>query len=90
MTDKHAKTSATTSLSAASGTGGTVPSGKSESKDYLLCSEEKERHDQCFHRWLHEKFLKGEAKQDDCAPMWTQYEECIKVTDLTNYLTVKN
>ena len=50
-----------------------------DSKDYMLCSEEKERHDQCFHRWLHEKFLKGEAKQDDCASIWIQYEECIKV-----------
>jgi hypothetical protein len=74
MTDQHTKSTATTNTSHSN----TGPSVKSESKDYMLCSEEKERHDQCFHRWLHEKFLKGEAKQDDCAPIWTQYEECMK------------
>jgi TRIAP1/MDM35 family protein len=44
-----------------------------------MCATEKAKHDQCFHKWLHEKFLKGLAEKDDCEEVWKEYENCINV-----------
>jgi hypothetical protein len=44
-----------------------------------MCADEKAKHDQCFHQWLNEKFLKGLAEKDDCEDVWKEYENCINV-----------
>lgn len=43
------------------------------------CEYYKKQHDECFHRWLRDKFLNGNAKEDDCKVVWNQYESCIRV-----------
>jgi hypothetical protein len=58
-------------------------SSSSPPEDYKsilkMCAAEKTKHDQCFHQWLNEKFLKGLAEKDDCEDVWKEYENCIKV-----------
>ncbi|RPB19546.1 putative mitochondrial distribution and morphology protein [Terfezia boudieri ATCC MYA-4762] len=41
------------------------------------CSEVKERYDQCFIKWYSEKYLRGEAKTDDCKKLFDIYKECL-------------
>ncbi|KAF2459367.1 putative mitochondrial distribution and morphology protein [Lineolata rhizophorae] len=41
------------------------------------CNEVKERYDSCFLKWYSEKFLRGNAKTDECAPLFKQYKDCL-------------
>ncbi|KAF2433657.1 hypothetical protein EJ08DRAFT_628257 [Tothia fuscella] len=41
------------------------------------CNEVKERYDTCFLKWYSEKFLRGNAQTDECAPLFTQYKTCL-------------
>lgn len=52
----------------------------SKYKSADACLDLKIQHDKCFHKWMREKFLNGTATQDDCLPVWSLYESCIKVS----------
>ncbi|PSN62483.1 hypothetical protein BS50DRAFT_577387 [Corynespora cassiicola Philippines] len=41
------------------------------------CNEVKERYDTCFLKWYSEKYLRGAAKTDECAPLFKEYEKCL-------------
>ncbi|KAI9822122.1 MAG: Mitochondrial distribution and morphology protein 35 [Thelocarpon impressellum] len=41
------------------------------------CNEAKERYDSCFLKWYSEKFLKGNASSDECAPLFHDYQSCL-------------
>jgi len=55
------------------------PEDKVDYKDPKACAALKEAHDECFHRWMREKFIPGIATQDDCKPEWDAYQVCIQV-----------
>ncbi|KAF1824609.1 uncharacterized protein K489DRAFT_379042 [Dissoconium aciculare CBS 342.82] len=42
------------------------------------CNEVKERYDTCFLKWYSDKYLRGTATTDDCAPLFTQYRSCLE------------
>ncbi|RDI83997.1 hypothetical protein Vi05172_g5800 [Venturia inaequalis] len=46
------------------------------------CNKVKERYDSCFLKWYSEKFLRGNAKSDECDPLFTQYRECLGVCSI--------
>lgn len=37
------------------------------------------RYDSCFLKWYSEKFLRGNAKDDDCADLFKNYQGCLRV-----------
>ncbi|CZT23281.1 probable MDM35 Mitochondrial Distribution and Morphology protein [Ramularia collo-cygni] len=41
------------------------------------CNEVKERYDSCFLKWYSEKYLRGTATSDECAPLFKQYQTCL-------------
>ncbi|KAF2760695.1 hypothetical protein EJ05DRAFT_507954 [Pseudovirgaria hyperparasitica] len=41
------------------------------------CNDVKERYDSCFLKWYSDKFLRGNAKEDECAPLFKQYKSCL-------------
>ncbi|KAF2400102.1 putative mitochondrial distribution and morphology protein [Trichodelitschia bisporula] len=41
------------------------------------CNEVKERYDSCFLKWYSEKFLRGAARSDECAPLFVEYKACL-------------
>ncbi|KAF1808357.1 hypothetical protein P152DRAFT_425040 [Eremomyces bilateralis CBS 781.70] len=43
------------------------------------CNEIKERYDNCFLKWYTEKFLRGTATTDECAPLFQEYRKCLGV-----------
>ncbi|KIW00364.1 uncharacterized protein PV09_08076 [Verruconis gallopava] len=43
------------------------------------CNEVKERYDTCFLKWYSEKFLRGNAKTDECEPIFKEYKACLNV-----------
>ncbi|XP_046390312.1 TP53-regulated inhibitor of apoptosis 1-like [Ischnura elegans] len=42
------------------------------------CNELKKQYDTCFNSWFSEHFLKGNANDDVCAPLFKVYQECVK------------
>ncbi|XP_012277920.1 TP53-regulated inhibitor of apoptosis 1-like isoform X2 [Orussus abietinus] len=42
------------------------------------CNELKRQYDSCFHMWFSERFLKGDADDSVCLPMFKMYQQCIK------------
>jgi len=41
------------------------------------CNQVKERYDTCFLKWYSEKFLRGNAKTDECEPLFKEYQACL-------------
>ncbi|KAF2485784.1 mitochondrial distribution/morphology family 35/apoptosis [Neohortaea acidophila] len=41
------------------------------------CNVLKERYDSCFLKWYSEKYLRGNATQDECAPLFNAYKACL-------------
>ncbi|KAL3426253.1 hypothetical protein PVAG01_03044 [Phlyctema vagabunda] len=41
------------------------------------CNEVKERYDSCFLKWYSEKYLRGNGKTDECAPLFNDYRKCL-------------
>jgi TRIAP1/MDM35 family protein len=44
------------------------------------CTKAKKEYDNCFNNWYSEKFLKGESMENECADLWHEYEDCVKVS----------
>ncbi len=43
------------------------------------CNELKAKYDECFNVWFSEKFLKGDLNEDMCKPIFSVYQDCVKV-----------
>lgn len=44
------------------------------------CTKAKKEYDNCFNTWYSEKFLKGISMENECAELWHEYEDCVKVS----------
>lgn len=44
------------------------------------CNDLKKEYDACFNTWFSEKFLKGDANDSICAPLFKVYQQCVKVS----------
>lgn len=42
------------------------------------CQELKVKYDACFNEWFREKFLKGQTKDDSCAELFKNYQQCVR------------
>lgn len=42
------------------------------------CNELKRKYDSCFNLWFSERFLKGDHDESMCAPIFKDYQECVK------------
>jgi len=42
------------------------------------CNELKKQYDECFNAWFSEHFLKGNANDSMCAPLFKVYQQCVK------------
>ncbi|EAT38339.1 AAEL009759-PA [Aedes aegypti] len=42
------------------------------------CTELKKKYDSCFNQWFSERFLKGDADDSVCAPLFQVYQQCVK------------
>jgi len=48
---------------------------------YKECTELKQKYDACYSVWFTDRFLKGDTKEDTCAPLFALYQQCLKVVD---------
>jgi TRIAP1/MDM35 family protein len=55
------------------------------------CNELKKQYDHCFLTWFSERFLKGDANDEICAPYFKVYQQCVKVypyCDNLNFVSI--
>lgn len=45
-----------------------------------VCSELKQKYDNCFNHWFAQKFLKGDTDDSMCASLLKVYKECVEVS----------
>ena len=43
------------------------------------CNNLKKTYDACFNAWFKDEFLKGNTRNDKCAPLFKDYQKCVKV-----------
>ena len=46
------------------------------------CTKLKQKYEACFYQWYSEKYLTGKSKEDECAPLFKEYRECLEVRKL--------
>ena len=44
------------------------------------CTPLKRDYDACFNKWYSTKYLKGDYHSDDCAALFTKYQQCVTVS----------
>ena len=55
----------------------TSVTGTSNSVVAKLTTTTRRRYDTCFLKWYSEKFLRGNAQTDECAPLFQEYKGCL-------------
>ena len=45
------------------------------------CTKLKQKYEACFYQWYSEKYLTGKSKEDECAPIFSEYRECLEVSE---------
>lgn len=43
------------------------------------CTKLKQKYEACFYKWYSDKYLTGKSKEDECAPLFKEYRECLEV-----------
>lgn len=43
------------------------------------CTKLKQKYEACFYQWYSEKYLTGKSKEDECAPLFKEYRNCLEV-----------
>lgn len=43
------------------------------------CTKLKQKYEACFYQWYSEKYLTGKSREDECAPLFKEYRECLEV-----------
>ncbi len=46
------------------------------------CTKLKQKYEACFYKWYSDKYLTGKSKEDECAPLFKEYRECLEVSSL--------
>lgn len=45
------------------------------------CTKLKQKYEACFYSWYSEKYLTGKSREDECAPLFKEYRQCLEVKE---------
>jgi hypothetical protein len=52
------------------------------------CTKLKQKYEACFYKWYSEKYLTGKSKEDECAPLFKEYRDCLEVKEEVITITI--
>lgn len=50
------------------------------------CTKLKQKYEACFYSWYSEKYLTGKSREDECAPLFKEYRQCLEVVDTEGFM----